>query len=180
MSDDALVNRANSWSRLDNDRRLTQFEQIHSEASFADEHVADEPSDPDLAHEPVGPQNPVVLIIRDSQRNSVVLDEVSWCLNIRTDHISTCDDLPWMLHALRPIAVVTDLDGDAQDGYHVMMTVAGYDPTLPMLLIGENDPALLGAVDAIQEIWRLSNITIMPGALDIGGLVDFLCRAYRG
>ena len=48
-----------------------------------------------------------------------------------------------------------------------------------MLLLTSGDPALLGAVDAVREIWGLSHVTAMTDAAGMGVMVDFLCQAAR-
>lgn len=77
------------------------------------------------------------------------------------------------------MAVVAEMDAVGQDGCHVMMTIAAHDCSLPVLLITGEDPALLGAVDAVQEIWRLSSVAKWPRLLGVGAVVDFLFRAGR-
>ena len=70
------------------------------------------------------------------------------------------------------------LIGEASDARFVPMTAA-YDPDLPVLLLTDGNPALLGAVDAIAELHGLTRVATVIGTSDIGGLVDFLCHAAR-
>jgi CheY-like chemotaxis protein len=120
-----------------------------------------------------------ILVVRNSDKNSDLLDLVCEFLDIGVEHASNGDDLAPLLRGLRPIAVIADLDGEAQDGFHVMKVTASYDRTLPVLLLTSNDPALLGAVDAVQAVWGLTRVATVTGAADIGELVDFVCRAAR-
>jgi hypothetical protein len=60
-----------------------------------------------------------------------------------------------------------------------MMTVAAFDPDLPVLLITGDDPTLLGAVDAVADLWHISSVTQWPRLLGIGAMVDFVFRAGR-
>jgi hypothetical protein len=60
-----------------------------------------------------------------------------------------------------------------------MMTVADYDRDMPVLLLTGDDPALLGAVDAVEEIWQLTAVDKWPQLLGVGAVVDFLFRAGR-
>ena len=77
------------------------------------------------------------------------------------------------------MAVVAEMDASGQDGCHVLMTVAAYDSDLPVLLIVGDDPALLGAIDAVEELWQLSSVLKWPRLLGIGAMVDFLFRSGR-
>lgn len=77
------------------------------------------------------------------------------------------------------MAVIAEVDGRGQDGFHVMSAVAEYDPTLPMMLLTGQDPALMGAADAIREITGLTRMLIADELPCIGEVVDFLFRAGR-
>jgi hypothetical protein len=135
------------------------------------------------AIEPAGVQpqahNRSVLVVRGDGVNADLLDTVCEFLEIGVEYITGKDDLGPMLRALRPMAIVADLAGDTQDGFHVMMIAAGYDPAVPVLLLTDRENGLLGAVDAIQEVWGLKRVVTMRDTDDIGELVDFLCHAAR-
>ncbi|MBV8524296.1 MAG: hypothetical protein JOY71_19575 [Acetobacteraceae bacterium] len=77
------------------------------------------------------------------------------------------------------MAVMSMIDTPAQDGCHVLKTIAGYDRTLPVMLVTGNDPALLGAVEAVEEIWQLGRLSKMTGIPGVGDLVEFLFSASR-
>jgi hypothetical protein len=77
------------------------------------------------------------------------------------------------------MAVIADLDGEVQDGFHVMKMAADYDRSVPILLLTGYDPALLGAIDAVQEVWGLTRVATVAGTAGIGALVDFICHAAR-
>ena len=59
------------------------------------------------------------------------------------------------------------------------MTIAAHDRSLPVLLITGPDPALLGAVDAVEELWELSSVEKWQELPGVGAMVDFLFRAGR-
>ena len=61
-----------------------------------------------------------VLVVRDSDRGDDYLDAICEFLDIGVERVSSGDDLAPMLRALRPMAVIADVDGEAQDGFHVM------------------------------------------------------------
>ncbi len=120
-----------------------------------------------------------VLIVRDDDKNNHLLDTICEFLGVGVEHVSSEEYLAPLLCESRPMAVIADLAGRGQDGFHVMMAVAAHDRTLPVLLLTGDDPALLGAVDAVQEIWGLSRVMTMTDVMEMKLLVDFLCHAAR-
>ena len=122
---------------------------------------------------------PLVLVIEDDEEFSTAFRNVCECLEVAVERMPTQDDLGEVLTRRRPMAVVAAMDAAGQDGCHVLMTVAAFDRDLPVLLITGDDPALLGAVDAVTELWQLSSVTRWPRMLGIGAVVDFLFRAGR-
>jgi Flagellar regulatory protein FleQ len=124
-------------------------------------------------------REPIVLVVEDDEEYSTALRAVCDCLDIVVERMPSHDDLGFLLTKRRPMAVVAAMDGVGQDGCHVLMTVAGYDPDLPVLLITNDDPAFLGAIEAVEEIWQLRSVVKWPRLLGIGTLVDFLFRAGR-
>lgn len=125
----------------------------------------------------VPPRQPLVLIVEDGQRLTDAFRLLCECLEVAVERVSTHVDLRMALQQRRPMAVVAEMDGEAQDGCHVLMTVAAYDRSLPTLLITGNDGALLGAADAVEEIWGLSSVTKRPDLPGIGEMVNFLFLA---
>jgi CheY-like chemotaxis protein len=120
-----------------------------------------------------------VLVVRDHNRNGDYLESVCEFLDIEVQHAATGDDLREMLTTLRPMAVIADLDGEVQDGFHVMKMAADYDRSVPILLLTSYDPVLLGAIDAVQEVWGLTRVATVAATAGIGALVDFICHAAR-
>lgn len=127
----------------------------------------------------IGRATQSVLIVRDEDNNNHFLDAICGFFGVGIEHANSGECLAPLLRDSRPMAVIADLDGAQQDGFHVMMTVAAHDPSLPVLLLTPDDPALLGAVDAIREMWGLTRVMTMTGAGEIGQMVDFLCHAAR-
>lgn len=127
----------------------------------------------------LGPVNHSVLVVRDNDNNNDLLDTICEFLDIGVEYATSEEDLAPLLRAIHPIAVIADLEAEDQDGFHVMKTTAGHNPDLPVLLLTNGDPSLLGAVDAVREIWGLTKVSTATGGADIGLLVDFLCRAAR-
>jgi hypothetical protein len=121
----------------------------------------------------------LVLVIEDGFGLSSAFRSVCECLNVAVERMPTEDDLGSMLRQRRPMAVVAEMDAAGQDGCHVLMTVAAHDRDLPVLLISGDDPALLGAIDAVEEIWQLTSVVKWPRLSGVGAVVDFLFRAGR-
>ncbi len=126
-----------------------------------------------------GPSQHCVLIVRGHDKNSEYPDSVCGFLNVGVEHATACDDLRSVLPVLRPIAVIADLEAEVQDGFHVMKLAARYDRSLPVLLLTRDDPALLGAVDAVGEMCGLTHVSTATPTSGIGELVDFVCHASR-
>ena len=120
-----------------------------------------------------------VLVVRDDSTNNDFLEAVCEFLDIGVEHASSGGDLGPLLLGLRPMAVIADLDGEAQDGFHVMKTVADFDRRLPVLVLTGDEPGIEGAVDAVKEVWGLWRVATASGMDRIGEVVDFLCHAAR-
>jgi hypothetical protein len=101
------------------------------------------------------------------------------CLGIAVERMPSQVDLGPVLRNRRPMAVVAEMEASGQDGCHILMTIAAHDRSLPVLLITGPDPALLGAVDAVEELWELSSVEKWQQLSGVGAIVDFLFRAGR-
>jgi CheY-like chemotaxis protein len=118
-------------------------------------------------------------VVTDDDETSEVLGTICEFLDIGIEHASTGGDIGPLLLGIRPIAVIADLEGEAQDGFHVMKVAANYDRKLPVLLLTGNEMQLQGAIDAVKEIWGLAHVTTAKDMSHIGEVVDFLCQAAR-
>ncbi len=126
-----------------------------------------------------GPIRHSVLVVRDGAGDNELLDQICEFLDIGVEHASSGDDLARILPELQPLAVIADVEGANQDGFHVMKVAADYNRSLPILLLNSNDTSLLGAVQAVQETWGLTRVATVDGPAEIGALVDFICQAAR-
>jgi hypothetical protein len=124
-------------------------------------------------------RQPLVVVVEDGIRLSGAFQMICECLSVAVERMPSRDDLRPMLRDRRPMAVVAEMDATGQDGCHVLMTIAAHDCSLPVLLITGQEPALLGAVDAVEEIWQLTSVEKWPEVLGVGAIVDFLFRAGR-
>jgi CheY-like chemotaxis protein len=126
-----------------------------------------------------GSREPLVLVIEDDRVLSDAFRGVCECLNVVVERMPSTDDLASVLKYRSPMAIVAAMEAEGQDGCHVLMTVAAHDRDLPVLLITGEDAALLGAIDAVEEIWHLSSVFKWSKLLGIGAVVDFLFQAGR-
>jgi CheY-like chemotaxis protein len=120
-----------------------------------------------------------ILVPRDGGKNHEVIDEICEFLNVSVEYAGSENDLYTLLSGLRPMAVIAELDGAGQDGFHVMKVAARYDRQLPILLLSCNDSTLLGAVDAVREIFGLTSVATVSDESCTGEIADFICRAAR-
>lgn len=121
----------------------------------------------------------VVALFSDSAETIRAMAPVCEFLDLRLEVVSAGSDLMTVLRTERPLAVISDIDGEEHDGFHAMKQVARYNPDLPMLLLTEGDQALMGAADAVQELWGLTQVTQTSAYPMAGQLVNFLFAAGR-
>jgi hypothetical protein len=132
-----------------------------------------------LEVKPLYDSHPIVVVVSDGTTLATPLEVVCDFLSIAVEHISSSADLMAVLEAERPMAVITEVDGRHQDGFNVMMTVSQYDPDLPVMVLTGNDPVLIGASEAIEEVFGLTAVARSDETPRIGTLVDFLFTASR-
>src|SRR5579862_6462725 len=115
-----------------------------------------------------------ILVMRDGNKDNDMLAAVCDFLDIHVEYAPAQGDLEPLLANVRPMAVIADLEGEAQDGFHVMKLVSDYNKRLPILLLTNNEPAILGAIDAMKEICCLGRVSTATEDGSIGDIVDFL------
>ncbi len=133
----------------------------------------------EIATMAIVPCQAMVVVVSDNPEVASVLDNICDFLGFGIELLSTGMDVSLFLERHQPMAVVAELDGRGQDGCHVMMQVAAFDPGLPILILTGNEPGLAGAVDAVAELWNLSSVTASHDLPAIGKLVEFLYHAGR-
>ncbi len=132
----------------------------------------------DFADDPIG-AGQIVLVVEDRPRLSRTVGYICEFLNVPMERVTTDSDLSSLLRLLQPMAVICELEGGVQDGCHIMKMVATHDPSLPIMLVTGTDGSLIGAADAIEEIWALSSVVKLQDTPGLGDVVDFLFRSGR-
>jgi hypothetical protein len=119
----------------------------------------------------------LVLALEDGWAMSDAMRQICDFLEISVERIDSNENLLPFLQRRRPMAVIATIDAEGQDGCNVLMTVAQHDPSLPVLLMTGIDPAAAGAVDAVTELWGLTEVLQAASWPAPGTIVEFLCRA---
>ena len=121
----------------------------------------------------------VVAVVSDDTGTIQRLASVCDFLDLKMEVVPADIDLDHVLREQRPMAVIADVDCLDQDGFYTMKQVARHDRDLPILLLTDGDPALMGAADAVQEMLGLTAVTNTSGFPLAGQLVAFLFAAGR-
>jgi len=140
--------------------------------TYMDTAAATHPASTDMAS-----RTPLVIIIEDETRIADAFRVVCDCLDVMVHPLESSGDLSVILRQCRPMAVVTDLDMANQDGCHVLKSIGAYDRNLPVMVLAGTDAGLLGAIDAVEEVWGLSCVSKSNDLPSVGEIVDFLFRA---
>ena len=121
----------------------------------------------------------VVLIVSDSAETAIQLESVCAFFDLAVEVVASDENMLAMLREQRPMAVVSEIVGGAQDGFHAMRVVASYDPDLPIMVLTNGDPILMGAADAMQELCNLTMVSRTTAKPLAGQLAEFLFLAGR-
>ena len=135
--------------------------------------------DHDFPGTTIAAQQGVVVIISDDPATIENLAPVCEFLELKTAFVSAGIDLTQVLRETRPMAVITDVDGEDHDGFHAMKLIARYSRDLPIMMLTGGDAVLMGAADAVQDLWGLTSVTRTSGFPLAGQLVAFLFGAGR-
>jgi CheY-like chemotaxis protein len=151
-------------------RRLNFMNMIKSTAALLDRGFLSAISSPNQG---------VVVLVSDDPAVTDKLEPVCAFLELRAESVSSGQDLLTTLRMHQPIAVISDIDGEEQDGFHTMKVVADYQRDLPMFMLTAGDPILLGASDAVQQVCGLTSVAHSSGSPLAGELISFLFGAGR-
>lgn len=124
-------------------------------------------------------QQGVVVVVSDDPTTIENLAPVCDFLELKMEIVSSGTDLTRILRQQSPMAVISAVDGTDQDGFHAMKVIARYSRDLPIMLLTDGDPMMMGAADAVQDLWGLTSVTRTSGFPVAGQLVGFLFSAGR-
>jgi CheY-like chemotaxis protein len=141
--------------------------------------IASPQSTSDRSGEMTAAKHGLVAIVSDDPATIERLAPVCEFLDLKIEVVSVGTELERVLREHRPMAVVTDVEGESQDGFHTMKQVARHSRDLPILLLTGGDAVLMGAVDAVQGLWGLTSVTTTSEFPMAGQLVAFLFNAGR-
>jgi CheY-like chemotaxis protein len=121
----------------------------------------------------------VVAIVSDDPGTIARLEPVCQFLDLKIEVVSAGSDLQRVLREHQPMAVITDVDGKEQDGFHIMKVIAHHNAELPVMLLTNGDAVLMGAADALQDLLGLTSVTRTSEFPLAGQIVAFLFAAGR-
>ncbi|MEA2741511.1 MAG: hypothetical protein QOH05_4818 [Acetobacteraceae bacterium] len=135
--------------------------------------------DNDFLSADLAAQPGVVAIVSDDPETIESIAPVCEFLELRMEIVAAGADLTRVLREHRPMAVISAIDGAQQDGFHTMKVIARYSRDLPIMLLTGGDGTLMGAADAVQDLWGLTSVTRTSAFPVAGQLVAFLFGAGR-
>ena len=121
----------------------------------------------------------LLVVIEDQPSLSATLKPICEYLGLILRTVGSGAELSDVLDDYRPLALISAFDGEHQDGGHILKTIATLDPSLPVMLLTQQNPIYQGAIDALVEILNLPNIQVPIQDPTMGDLVDFLANAAR-
>jgi hypothetical protein len=124
-------------------------------------------------------ESPRVIVLTGSEGASTRLQRMCEALEIEIITVTSHHDLPLGLHHMRPMAVISELDPQSLASCAALRCIASYDQDMPVLLVAGDDPAVLGTIDAAQELWKLSGLHRLAAAPAPGDLIHFFYQAGR-
>jgi CheY-like chemotaxis protein len=155
-------------------------ERAFAESNYAMNMIVSPPLAPDRSGTTTAAaQQGLVAIVSDDPATIERLAPVCEFLDLKIEVVSVGTELERVLREHRPMAIVTEVEGESQDGFHTMKQVARHSRDLPILLLTEGDAVLMGAVDAVQELWGLTSVTTTSEFPMAGQIVAFLFNAGR-
>jgi hypothetical protein len=125
------------------------------------------------------PGDLVVLVVEDTPRLSEAIRPVCDYLGLATEIIGPDVELPALMRDRRPVCVFTELETRDRDCCNVMQAAATYDRSLPILIVADCEDALLGVVDAVEDLLALSNVSKVKSVPSRGDIAEFLLKACR-
>ncbi len=123
--------------------------------------------------------DPVVVVVETHPALCLSIAAVCDFLGIRVERLPEGAGIVQRLRDLRPIAMLGEAAGVDCRVYDLLMSVAGYDPDLPLLVVMPDDAPRRGALDGARNLWQLTDVVHSARRPGIRELIEFLFRAGR-
>jgi hypothetical protein len=126
-----------------------------------------------------GARPPVAVVLERHERLSGRYGHLFSYLGIRLARVGAGQEFAAALRAERPMAMLWELAAEPFAACRVLAAIAEHDRSLPVLMVADEDARNLAAVEAIGELWQLSEVRKLVGEPDLQEMVEFLFRASR-
>lgn len=121
----------------------------------------------------------LLVVIEDAPALSPMLRPICEYLGLILRPASSAAELIDVLEDYRPLAIISPFEAEFMDGGHILKTIATQDPSLPVMLLTQQNPAFQGAVAAMVDVFGLPHVRVPAQDPTMGDLVDFLAHAAR-
>jgi two-component system response regulator (stage 0 sporulation protein F) len=118
-----------------------------------------------------------ILIIDDVASEALTLGLLCRALGVETISAASAAEAGDILRQLRPAAIITDLVMPGADGLDCLFMIAGFDPTVPVMVVTASERLLLKAAGELGESYGLSDLTCIAKPIDQATLTAFVARA---
>ncbi len=132
-----------------------------------------------LATPAVEPEPQRILVLGRTEALSPLLVAVCEQLDIALVPLRAQHELPMRLHQLRPIAVIGAALDVAADCCGLLRTIAAHDQDMPVLMVTQDEPSVLGAIDVAEQLWGLTAVSLVSAVQAPQDVVGFVFRATR-
>ncbi len=129
-----------------------------------------------MPSDPASFSNPV-LIIDDSASEALTVALLCRTLGVETISAGSAAEAGEILSRIRPAAIITDLVMPGADGLDCLFMIAGYAPTVPVMVITAAERLLLKAAGELGQSYGLSDLTCLPKPVDQAALTAFIARS---
>jgi two-component system response regulator (stage 0 sporulation protein F) len=129
-----------------------------------------------MPNQPTSVSRPI-LIIDDVASEALTLGLLCRALGVETISAASAAEASKILSQLRPAAIITDLVMPGADGLDCLFMIAGFDPTVPVMVTTASERLLLKAAAELGENYGLSDVTCIAKPIDQATLTAFIARA---
>src|ERR1700761_4447915 len=117
-----------------------------------------------------------ILIVDDVASEAMTLDLLCRSLGVETIRAASAAEAGDILSRLRPAAIITDLVMPGADGLDCLFMIAGFDPTVPVMVITGSERLLLKAAGELGENYGLGDLTCTAKPINQATLTAFIAR----